>query len=315
MLAVHRVMGKRPQTTENCPLAGLVTCSILIVAILLQFPTCSAFLSSPCWSFDSLKSGALRTSSSRRLENSNDFSLRAVVVPDAETVARGLGYAVAAGSLALYTPIALRVQRKKSADGLTLSTWWIKLSSYTCSDVYAYTHSYPFSQWGETLIITIEAAIILILATFYQKKMGVNFFLGASAFCASVVVLLNAPAEVIALGQTGSALLNVIALFPQFAFNARHQTSGDYSPITAGLAAVGCAVRLFTTVQLADSDPILLGTFGLALVLNSSMFAQILWYGVKAEGQDVFSVLTSDFRSRSKLDESEGLFLIEPKEK
>ena len=52
-----------------------------------------------------------------------------------ETLAVGLGYLLGAASILLYTPIAVRILRTKSADGLTVSTWWLKLTSYTCTDV------------------------------------------------------------------------------------------------------------------------------------------------------------------------------------
>ena len=62
-----------------------------------------------------------------------------------EGVATALGYLVGAGSLALYTPIVWRVSRQGDASGLTLSTWWLKLASYSCSDVYSIAQGYPIS--------------------------------------------------------------------------------------------------------------------------------------------------------------------------
>ena len=56
-----------------------------------------------------------------------------------KTLAEGLGYLIGAASILLYTPIAVRILRTKSADGLTVSTWWLKLTSYTCTDVSWYT--------------------------------------------------------------------------------------------------------------------------------------------------------------------------------
>ena len=53
----------------------------------------------------------------------------------------------------------------------------------------------------------------------------------------------------------------------------------------------------FTTIQLVDLDLLLLGTFGLALVLNSSLFLQIMYYGVVVEKRDVWAVLSADLKS------------------
>ena len=72
-------------------------------------------------------------------------------------IAQGLGYVVGAGSLLLYTPIAIRVCRQRDASGLTLSTWWLKLISYTCSDVYSFANGY---------LVSTCVALIAALHTF-----------------------------------------------------------------------------------------------------------------------------------------------------
>ena len=53
----------------------------------------------------------------------------------------------------------------------------------------------------------------------------------------------------------------------------------------------------FTTIQLVDLDLVLLGTFGLALVLNSSLFLQIMFHGVVVKKRDVWAVLSADLKS------------------
>jgi mannose-P-dolichol utilization defect protein 1 len=220
---------------------------------------------------------------------------------DATFVATALGYVLGLGSLLLYTPIAVRVYRQKHADGLVMSTWWLKLSAYTCSNIYYFTKSYPLSTYIETLTIDIEAAVILGLVAFYQKRIDYNFWMLLVVYLTlSAYGLTMASAEIIALGQVGAAALNSAALLPQFYLNYKLQTKGDYSPLTAGLAASGCAIRLFTITQLADSDPILLGSFGLALVLNTLLLLQILWYGVMVEGLSLIAVLTADLGNPKK---------------
>ena len=88
-------------------------------------------------------------------------SLASASAVSSEGVATALGYLVGAGSLALYTPIVWRVSRQGDASGLTLSTWWLKLASYSCSDVYSLANGYPLSTYVETLVITAEAALVL----------------------------------------------------------------------------------------------------------------------------------------------------------
>lgn len=207
---------------------------------------------------------------------------------------------IGAGSLLLYTPIGVRLVRQGSADGLTLSTWWFKLVSYTCADVYAFTNGYDISTYIETLIITMEAFVILCLTAYYQQRLWNDHpFRGGIGMygCVTAAMLVFQPTGLIALGQGSSAILNVLALIPQFRMNAKDQTAGDYSPITASLATAGCIIRIFTTVQLAGSDPLLLGSFGLAAVLNCALLLQILYYGVMLEGKSVTSVMCADLKT------------------
>ena len=65
--------------------------------------------------------------------------------------------------------------------------------------------------------------------------------------------------------------------------------------VTATLASTGCAIRIFTTIQLAGSDPILLASTGLALLLNGSLLLQILYYGINYENKSLVGVLTADY--------------------
>lgn len=219
---------------------------------------------------------------------------------DASALAKGLGYLVGTGAVLLYTPIAVRVVRQQSADGLTLSTWWLKLVSYTCSILYGLDKGYPLSTYAETAVLAVEATTLLVLVAYYQKKLvDGKFFGGVVLYVALVAVALSelTPPGVLAFGQAGSTILNVGALVPQFALNANTKTAGDYSPLTAGLATAGCTIRLFTTVQLADSDPLLLGSFGLAFLLNGSLLLQILYYGTQYQGKSLSQILTADYNT------------------
>jgi mannose-P-dolichol utilization defect protein 1 len=219
---------------------------------------------------------------------------------DASFLATALGYLIGFGSLMLYTPIAVRIYRQKSADGTTLSTWWLKLASYTMSDTYYLKKGYPLSTYIETLTITIEAAIILGLVGYYQKRLccydDATFGILLVVYLTlSAYGLWGAPPQVVAAGQLVAAALNPAALVPQFVLNYQKQSKGDYSPLTAGLAATGCAIRLFTIQQLAGSDPILMITFGIAMVLNATLLAQILYYGMVVEGLSLRAVICADF--------------------
>jgi mannose-P-dolichol utilization defect protein 1 len=231
------------------------------------------------------------------LLSSNEVALK--------SIATGLGYLVGAASVLLYTPIAIRVLRTKSAEGLAISTWWLKLTSYTCTDVYNIKNGFPISAFSEALVITVEASVILALVAFYQRRLDVQTFVLAVTYFTVTFWALFAPTsfgpsnEAIAFAQEFSIVLNVVALLPQLKQNYERQSAGGYSPITASLASVGCTIRLFTTFELANGDPLLLVNYGVALALNLSLLLQIMYYATQKEGKTLTQLYLADVKSDS----------------
>mmetsp|Transcript_23757 Transcript_23757/g.27041 ORF Transcript_23757/g.27041 Transcript_23757/m.27041 type:complete len:284 (+) Transcript_23757:253-1104(+) len=221
---------------------------------------------------------------------------------DGAIIASLLGYFLGFASLTLYTPIAVRVFRQKSADGLTISTWWLKLASYTCSIIYFFSKEYPISTYIDIIIISFQAAIILGLVSFFQKLIDTLNFRILILFYITWLIygITLAPPNLVSLAQIGAAGLNTLSLLPQFYLNYKTQSKGDYSPTTAGIAAMGCIIRLYTTTQLAGNDIILLFSFGIAAILNTSLLLQILYYGTQVEKLSIQAVFAADLGTDNK---------------
>ena len=220
-----------------------------------------------------------------------------------KSIATGLGYLIGAASVLLYTPIAIRIIRTKSADGLSISTFWLKLVSYTCTDVYNIKNKFPISAFSESLVISVEAAIVLGLITKYQQKLDAKTLSLTLTYVAITSWALLAPESIgpsndaISFAQEASILLNAAALMPQLYQNFQRKAAGDYSPITASLASVGCTIRLFTTIELTNGDPLLLVNYGVALALNLSLLLQIIYYGTQKEGKTLSQLYLADVKS------------------
>ena len=112
----------------------------------------------------------------RMLDEYDDATSSSSPMAVQQFIARGLGYLIGLGSLMLYTPVAFRVCRQGHANGLVISTWWLKIASYLLSDIYYVRKGYDISTWVETLIITIEAVVVLGLVAFYQEATKTNSF-------------------------------------------------------------------------------------------------------------------------------------------
>jgi mannose-P-dolichol utilization defect protein 1 len=215
-------------------------------------------------------------------------------------IAERLGYLLGIGSLALYTPILFRIIRNCNAEGIAMSTFWLKLVAYCCSDIYSISRGYPLSTYIEVLVLTLEAALVLVTVAYLQAKIDTVFVTAALALVLTCAwALVAAPIDSLAFASIASTILNSGALVPQIILNARRGSSGDYSPLTAAIASGGCILRLFTVVRLSSSDPLLLINFGSSLALNCTLLAQLIWYSIIVEKRPWSSLILRDFEEVS----------------
>ena len=234
--------------------------------------------------------------------------------PVAETV----GYLVGGGSFLLYTPIALRLLRTKSADGLTISTWWMKVTAFTCLDTYNIKNGFPLAAWSESLVNTVESGFVLALVAIFQERLNLTTFLLAATYVTASSWAILAPAsfgpspDVIAAAQVLSIVLNTSALLPQLKQNFERKSSGGYSTITALVACAICGTRIYTTIELANGDPLLLLNYGVLFLLNVGLLSQVIYYGTKFEGKTLSSLFLADIKSDDGSDEKPiDLFIAE----
>ena len=147
---------------------------------------------------------------------------------------------------------------------------------------------------------------MLGLVTYYQNRINIATFLllGTYLTITTWALFSQSPTdEMISSAQILATILNTSALLPQLKQNIDRQSSGDYSAITASLAAVGCTVRLFTTMQLADGDSLILLNYGVALLLNLSVLFQIVYFGTQKEGKSLVNLLLADVKSEETVGE------------
>ena len=155
------------------------------------------------------------------------------------------------------------------------------------------------------MVITVEACAVLLLVTYYQKKwdgrtyglVGVYLTLTAWALFSPQNAAWGPNAETVAIAQIIATVLNSAALIPQLYQNFRRKSSGDYSPVTATLGSGGCTIRLFTTLELAQGDALMMMNYGVALLLNLFVLTQVIYFGMKEEKQSLRSLFLADLRS------------------
>ena len=120
-------------------------------------------------------------------------------------------------------------------------------------------------------------------------------FVACVALLAVALVVLSqyAPDEVLVAAQAWAVISQKGALVPQIRLNQDLRRC-DYSPVTSALAVVGNGIRVFTTIQLAGGDPLLLFGFTSGVALNGSLLAQALAFG-RADGKSLAEIFAGDF--------------------
>ncbi|KAL4538397.1 hypothetical protein Ndes2526B_g03298 [Nannochloris sp. 'desiccata'] len=191
-----------------------------------------------------------------------------------------VGWLVIAGSLFRSVPQIARIIKKQSAIGLSFTSIISELIAYVITVAYNVRFSYPFSTWGDILMVTVQQIAIVALVFKYNKstRLGLKIttvvgFLAASAFLFSSEFCSIATLKVL---QGCSALIMALGgRLPQIILNFRRGNSGELSGASTGLSVAGNLARVFTTLTLVG-DPLILATASSQLVLNSIVLYQIL---------------------------------------
>ena len=72
-----------------------------------------------------------------------------------------MGYAVIAGSMLFKVPQAVRIFRKKSAEGLSASMYILETAGIAMSLAFSMKNAFPFSTYGEAVFILIQNVAIM----------------------------------------------------------------------------------------------------------------------------------------------------------
>lgn len=200
----------------------------------------------------------------------------------ADVAARSLGWAVTAGSLTIYLPILIGILRRRSARGLSLSTWALQLCGYAAALVYPVRKRFPPSAYFETVALGVQSVLVLGALVALEKPRGWPLACAACALvlCACALGVRLAPLWALTAVQAAAAVSVNGALIPQLVSNVRRRSSGGWSVITAALSTAGNGARVFTSVQLT-SDWLLVAGFCAGFALNAAMLSTTLLYDVE----------------------------------
>uniref|UniRef100_A0A915CG25 Mannose-P-dolichol utilization defect 1 protein homolog n=1 Tax=Parascaris univalens TaxID=6257 RepID=A0A915CG25_PARUN len=193
-------------------------------------------------------------------------------------LSRVLGLAITGGSLMLFIPQIIKIHVARSGAGISLSSQLLGLLSCFATAAYSYTSNFVFSQWGDSLFVAIQMAIIIMQILYYSALSAYAFaFL---AFCWAVIFAVIGkyiPFAILAAFQAVTIPLVVASKFLQIRASYRDGSTGQLSLISVALQFGGCLARVYTSVK-ETGDALVIVMYVAAVVMNGIILGQIFWY-------------------------------------
>jgi mannose-P-dolichol utilization defect protein 1 len=135
------------------------------------------------------------------------------------------------------------------------------------------------AQYGETVFITLQNAVIIALILGYARRHILNGLV--MMLLTSANWALHTPDTVtmahLAWFQAATIPVAILSKIPQIVANFRQGHTGQLSAFTVFLYFAGSMARIFTTIQEVD-DPMILWGFLIATGLNAVLALQMVLY-------------------------------------
>ncbi|KDQ32533.1 hypothetical protein PLEOSDRAFT_1080105 [Pleurotus ostreatus PC15] len=194
-------------------------------------------------------------------------------------VSKVLGIGIVVGGSIVKVPQLLLIVNAKSAQGLSLESYILETLSYAITLVYSFRNELPFSTYGENLFLTIQNTLITLLIIAYAPSSSSRTPapLAISTLVTAFAALARVPSDVLSYLQMATVPLSLASKLPQIIQNSQAKSTGQLSSFAVVAQIVGCLARLFTTAT-EVGDPILVAGFGMALLLNCVLGAQVWMY-------------------------------------
>jgi len=193
-------------------------------------------------------------------------------------ISKCLGYGIVVGSAMIKIPQIIKILQASSVEGLSLLSFLLELIALTATASYSFAKNFPFSAWGESLFMSIQTTLLVVMYFYYTNKplLAVLFPLLYGAIVYVLVSGLTPMAVLVQLVSLQVAFL-VISRLLQIVANFRNGHTGQLSFIMVLLLFLGAMARIFTTIQ-ETGDKVMLVSFLISTALNATLVFQVLYY-------------------------------------
>eukprot|EP00794_Sanderia_malayensis_P010726 gene10726-11874_t len=193
-------------------------------------------------------------------------------------LAKGLGYGIVLGSSLVKVPQVVKVLQANSVVGLSFLSIMMELMSLLFNTSYSMDQGFPFSAWGESLFMSIQDVILILLFFYYNNQLSMAFvFIPVYAGAFYVLSFGITPLYVLEKLQATCVIIMALSKLLQIVANFNNGHTGQLSAITVFLLLAGSLARIFTSMH-ETNDLLFLSQFLVSCALNCILWGQILYY-------------------------------------
>ena len=194
---------------------------------------------------------------------------------------KALGYATIASAVVLKLPQMLKIYTAGSVQGLAPTTFYCDVLICTCAAAYSHLQGFPFSTYGEELLILAQnVLLVLMLWKYADPPFGISHMILITTVWVGIslhLTSLDPTATIVTMLPLATIVGIPIARCPQVHANFTQGHTGQLSLITTAINLAGSLARIFTTLTELSDTPKLVG-YIISTALNVALTAQILWY-------------------------------------
>ncbi|XP_029925605.1 mannose-P-dolichol utilization defect 1 protein-like [Myripristis murdjan] len=192
-------------------------------------------------------------------------------------LSKTVGFWILLDTVLAQLPQVLKIMRKRSAAGLSLTSVLLQLYAASCPVVFCMANSFPLYAWGERLFTLVQIAVIGFLILHYHGDdlKGLLFLLAYSG----IMLLLGsyATAAVVSMMQASSIVAVIASKLIQAGTNYCNSHTGQLSSLSVLLVWAGSLALIFVSLQETGNS---LNTLAhiLSACLSCVLLAQVLCY-------------------------------------
>jgi mannose-P-dolichol utilization defect 1 len=195
-----------------------------------------------------------------------------------------VGVLVLIGSVLYKIPQVVRIARRRSGKGVSVTMYSLETIGTTFSFMYFARKAFAFSSYGELVFVMVQNVVILgLLVAFEKFNRPASVALGI-LYAALVFLLLSpsVPLRALMVLQIAAIPILNLARVPQILLNWRRKGTGELAPITLGLQLLGNVARIFTTIA-SVRDWLMLTGVCVSTLFNATLVIQWLYYNNRTQ--------------------------------